>query len=458
MIVDVVMPKLGESITEGTIIQWLKSVGDVIEKDEALLEIGTDKVDSEIPSPAAGLIKEILAEPNDVLPVNEVVARIETHEKISSTHKEIDEKQIEKPPALSKESIEPISSSNPSPQTISSPSVERNEGGRTFYTPLVRAIARREDITDDELSLISGTGRSGRVTKGDIIAYLEARKSSVDLSSQNIADLDAVQSPKSSSQRTISSEPVKSDESSSHTNQSTLAMDDRLEDMSRMRQAIADHMRQSIDTAAHVYLVSECDVTNIVNFVNERQEVFKGREGFKLTYTPFFILAAVKAIQAHPKFNASLDGKKIIYKKNINVGMAVAMKKGLMVPVISNCEELNFLGLCRKVNDLAIRGRNGKLLPDELQGSTFSVSNFGVFGNIFGMPIINQPNSAILGVGTVKKQPVVRETPAGDAIVIRSMCYLSIGIDHRLLDGSDGGAFLKTMVGMLETIDVSALL
>jgi len=457
MIVDVVMPKLGESITEGTIIQWLKSVGDVVEKDEALLEIGTDKVDSEIPSPAGGLIKEILAQSNDVLPVNEVIARIETDETISDRPNEIDENQIEEPPALSKESIEPKSTSNPSPQTIPSPSATRNRGDRTFYTPLVRAIARREGLTDNELSLIPGTGRSGRVTKGDIIAYLETRESSIDLSSEKITDVDPVQSATPSSQKTISFEPVQSGQSS-HTYQPPLAMDDHLEDMSRMRQAIADHMRQSIDTAAHVYLVSECDVTNVVNFVNERQEVFKGREGFKLTYTPFFILAAVKAIQAHPKFNASLDDKKIIYKKNINIGMAVAMKKGLMVPVISNCEELNFLGLCRKVNDLAIRGRNGKLTPDELQGSTFSVSNFGVFGNIFGMPIINQPNSAILGVGAVKKQPVVRETAAGDAIVIRSMCYLSIGIDHRLLDGSDGGSFLKTMVGMLENIDVSVLL
>lgn len=458
MIVDVVMPKLGESITEGTIIQWLKSVGDVVEKDEALLEIGTDKVDSEIPSPAGGLIKEILAQPNDVLPVNEVIARIETDETISARPNEIDENQIEETPVLSKESIDPKSSSNPSPQTIPSLPATRNGGDRTFYTPLVRAIARREGLADYELSLIPGTGRSGRVTKGDIIAYLETRKSSVDIPpSQNITAIDPVQSAEPSSQRTISSDPVQSGKSS-HTYQPPLAMDDHLEDMSRMRQAIADHMRQSIDTAAHVYLISECDVTSVVNFVNERQEVFKGREGFKLTYTPFFILAAVKAIQAHPKFNASLNGKKIIYKKNINIGMAVAMKKGLMVPVISNCEELNFLGLCRKVNDLAIRGRNGKLSPDELQGSTFSVSNFGVFGNTFGMPIINQPNSAILGVGAVKKQPVVRETPAGDAIVIRSMCYLSIGIDHRLLDGSDGGSFLKTMVGMLENIDVSVLL
>ncbi|MBF88196.1 MAG: hypothetical protein CMG75_00790 [Candidatus Marinimicrobia bacterium] len=453
MIVDVVMPKLGESITEGTIIQWLKSIGDIIEKEEILLEIGTDKVDSEIPSPAGGIIKEILAKPNDIIPVNNVIARIETEETIRDQTKSIDESQTVETSILSEKKIEQASTPNPLPQTT-------NGGGRTFFTPLVRSIARREGISDNELSLISGTGRSGRVTKGDIIAYLETRESTIDLSNQKTTSPEPTQEPKSASQIIRPIESIYSSQPSqiSQPSQPPMAMDDRLEDMSRMRQAIADHMRQSIDTAAHVYLVSECDVTNVVNFVKERQEDFKIREGFKLTYTPFFILAAVKAIQAHPKFNASLEDKKIIYKKNINVGMAVAMKKGLMVPVISNCEELNFLGLCRKVNDLAIRGRNGKLSPDELQGSTFSVSNFGVFGNIIGMPIINQPNSAILGVGSVKKQPVVKETSSGDAIVIRSMCCLSIGIDHRLLDGADGGLFLKTMVELLENIDVSVLI
>ena len=235
-------------------------------------------------------------------------------------------------------------------------------------------------------------------------------------------------------------------------------MDDHVEVMDRMRQMIAEHMRQSIDTAAHAYLVSECDLTHVVDYVNSGQDAFFKREGFKLTYTPFFLLAAVKAIQTHPIFNASLDGTNIVFKKNINVGMAVAMDKGLMVPVIPNCEELNFLGLCRKVNDLAVRSRTNKIKSDELQGSTFTVSNFGIFGNVLGMPIINQPNSAILGVGAIKKQPVVRETDAGDAIVIRSICYLSLGIDHRLLDGADGGQFLQTLVKILETMDTSAIL
>lgn len=425
MIVDVIMPKLGESITEGTIIQWRKAVGEVVEKDEILLEIGTDKVDSEIPSPAAGVLKEILGKPNNVFPVNEVIARIETDESLPAENplhnKEV---TIDSSTSLASDIAIAPSSKTPDVSPIAS-----NGGQRTFYTPLVRAIARREGVLDSELASISGTGSAGRVTKGDIISYIETR---------GIPEAVHAEKP-------TSIVPV-------------MTMDDRVEEMGRMRQKIAQHMRNSIDTAAHVYLVSECDVTNVVEYVNSQKKDFLDREGFKLTYTPFFVLAAVKAIEAHPNFNASLDDIKIVHKKNINIGIAVAMDKGLMVPVIPNCEELNFLGLCRKVSDLTVRGRNGQISPDELQGSTFSISNYGVFGTVFGMPIINQPNSAILGIGAIKKQPVVRETSDGDAIVIRSICYISIGIDHRLLDGSDGGLFLKTMVDSLERLNISTLL
>jgi len=420
MLVDVIMPKLGESLTEGTIIQWRKKVGDSIDKDEILLEIGTDKVDSEIPSPAVGVLKEILAQPNDVLPVNEVIARIETEgDGALKTVPAEEELTIEKtPPAEAPSAPKPPIASN---------SVER-----TFYTPLVRAMASRESVSESELALISGSGRGGRVTKKDLVTYLQMRNDPVLVGMAQTA--------------TVPTKP------------SAIVMDDHVEAMDRMRQMIAEHMRQSIDTAAHVYLVSECDVTHVVDYVKSGQDAFFKREGFKLTYTPFFVLAAIKAIQAHPIFNASLDRTNIVFKKNINIGMAVAMDKGLMVPVIPNCEELNFLGLCRKVNDLAVRSRTNKIKPDELQGSTFTVSNFGIFGNVLGMPIINQPNSAILGVGAVKKQPVVKETDAGDAIVIRSICYLSLGIDHRLLDGADGGQFLQTLVKILETMDTSVIL
>ena len=420
MLVDVIMPKLGESLTEGTIIQWRKKVGDSIDKDEILLEIGTDKVDSEIPSPAVGVLKEILAQPNDVLPVNEVIARIETEGDGALTTVSTEEELTieETPPA----------EAPPAP----TPPITSNSVERTFYTPLVRAMARNESVSESELALISGSGRGGRVTKKDLVTYLQMRNDPVLVGMAQTA--------------TIPTLP------------SAIVMDDHVEAMDRMRQLIAEHMRKSIDTAAHVYLVSECDVTHVVNYVKSGQDAFFKSEGFKLTYTPFFVLAAVKAIQAHPIFNASLDRTNIVFKKNINVGMAVAMDKGLMVPVIPNCEELNFLGLCRKVNDLAVRSRTNTIKPDELQGSTFTVSNFGIFGNVLGMPIINQPNSAILGVGAIKKQPVVKETDAGDAIVIRSICYLSLGIDHRLLDGADGGQFLQTLVKILETMDTSVIL
>ena len=420
MLVDVVMPKLGESLTEGTIIQWRKKVGDSIEKDEILLEIGTDKVDSDIPSPAVGVLKEILAQPNDVLPVNEVIARIETEgDGALTTVLTEEELTIE---------VTPPAEAPPAPI----PPITSNSVERIFYTPLVRAMASRESVSESELVLISGSGRGGRVTKKDLVTYLQMRNDPALVGMAQTA--------------TVPTKP------------SAIVMDDHVEVMDRMRQLIAEHMRKSIDTAAHVYLVSECDVTYVVDYVKSGQDAFFKREGFKLTYTPFFVLAAVKAIQAHPIFNASLDRTNIVFKKNINVGMAVAMDKGLMVPVIPNCEELNFLGLCRKVNDLAVRSRTNKIKPDELQGSTFTVSNFGIFGNVLGMPIINQPNSAILGLGAIKKQPVVRETDAGDAIVIRSICYLSLGIDHRLLDGADGGQFLQTLVKILETMDTSVIL
>ncbi|MDP6578273.1 MAG: dihydrolipoamide acetyltransferase family protein [Candidatus Marinimicrobia bacterium] len=421
MLVDVLMPKLGESITEGTIIKWQKNVGDAIGKDETLLEIGTDKVDSEIPSPAAGVIKEILAQPNDVLPIDEVIARIETE----------GDGAIETVPAEEELTIEEAPPAE-APPTPPPPPVTVNVDRRTFYTPLVRAIGRREGVSDSELATISGTGRGGRVTKGDIMAYLKMRTA-----------------PTSAPEARIPAAP---------TLPPAVAMDDRVEELGRMRQIIAENMRHSLDTSAHVYIVSECDVTNIVEYVKSIQNTFVARENFGLTYTPFFILAAVKAIQTFPRINAFLDDTNIVYKKNINIGMALDMDKGLMVPVIQNCEELNFLGLCRKVKDLTARGRANKITPDELQESTFTVSNFGIFGNVLGMPIINQPNSAILGVGAIKKQPVVRETDAGDAIVIRSICYLSLGIDHRLLDGADGGRFLQTLVSILETMDTSLLL
>jgi len=439
MLTDILMPQLGESITEGTIIQWKKKIGESVEKDEVLLEIGTDKVDSEIPSPVGGVLKEILAKPNDVFPVNEVIARIES----SSEKKIINENEIEEKQKISEKDkkedlILKIDNNNDNIASVSENikieiEQKNNHHKKTFFTPLVRSIARKKKLSEDELYSIEGSGQLGRVTKNDLLKFLESKNNHQTKEHQT----DSI------------SEDIIINNSQ---------MDDSVEEMDRMRQMIAKHMRESIDTSAHVYLASECDMSNIVKFVTEKKPTFLKKEGFKLTYTPFLIYAVVKTIKSLPQFNSHLNGINIIHKKNINIGMAVALEKGLMVPVLSNCDELNFLGICRKVNDLATRSRINKIKPNELSGSTFTITNFGIFGCVFGLPIINQPNSAILGVGAIKKRPVVIESNSFESIAIRSICNFSLGIDHRLLDGSDGGKFLKHFVSVLEGLDTGSLL
>ena len=422
MVVDVVMPKMGESITEGTILEWRKGVGDDIAEDEILLEIGTDKVDSEIPSPNAGVITEILAEPNDVVDVGKVIARIETDSDGVAVPVPKPEKAPEPIPEAEKEAEQPAPVSAPIPppdQAIP------QTGEKKYYTPLVKSIVRKEGISQDELAGIPGTGKNSRVTKKDVLAYLVQRKAE----------------PLS----TASPAPVVSQ-----------LTDERIE-MDKMRKSIAEHMRLSLDTSAHVHLMNEVDMTHIVHYVNENGASFKAREGFSLTYTPFIVYACVRALQSFPDMNSSLEGTTIIHKKNINIGLAVAVEAGLIVPVISLCEELNFLGLCRKVRDLAVRARNKQIKPDELSGSTFSISNFGMFNVTTGTPIINQPNVGILGVGTIKKKPVVIEAADSDSIGIRSMMYLSIGFDHRLVDGAGGAQFSQAIQQNLENMDLEHL-
>ncbi len=428
MVIDIIMPKMGESIVEGTIIEWRKSVGDSIEVDEILLEIGTDKVDSEIPSPNAGIITELLAEPNDVIDIGVVIARIETEGSASvKIQSKIEEESP--PPATEVASIKP--------SQIESEKVISTSGEKKYYTPIVKSIARKEGVSQDELASISGSGNNNRVTKKDLLAYLEQRSS---------ATAPAKEAPAAMEQPEVSvSAPVIS----------PLA-DERIE-MDKMRRSIAEHMRHSLDTSAHVHLMNEVDMTRIVNYVDENSSSFKMREGFPLTYTPFIVSACVRALQTFPDMNSSLDGTSIIRKKNVNIGLAVAVDAGLMVPVIPQCEELNFLGLCRKVRDLAIRTRNKQIRPDELSGSTFSISNFGMFNVTTGTPIINQPNVGILGVGTIKKKPVVIETKQGDTIGIRSMMFLSIGFDHRLVDGAGGAKFVETVQKNLENMDLEHL-
>lgn len=419
MKVDIIMPKMGESITEGTILEWRKAVGDEVARDEILLEIGTDKVDSEIPSSYSGTLVEILAQVNEVVEVGLPIARIET-DSISDS----------------------AASSGPQPDSVSAPAPEKPKpvapsvkppkvkpGTKRFYTPVVMKMAQEAGISMSELERLPGTGRNDRITKKDIQAYLRGDSTTAPVTEKPLYP------------SAPGSEPVSGT---------------RVE-MDHVRKLIAGHMRHSLDTSAHVYVVTEVDMTPIVNYVKEYEAMFKAREGFSLTYTPFIIDAVVQALKEYPEMNASLDGTDIVYHKHINMGMAVAIEKGLMVPAIFNCEELNFLGICRKVYDVASRTRKKQISPDELQGSTFTITNFGVFNVTMGMPIINQPNVGILGVGTVKKRPVVIESEQGDTIGIRPIMAISLGMDHRLIDGAGGSRFIDAVRKNLETMKLEGL-
>ena len=426
MVIDIVMPKMGESITEGTIIEWRKKIGDIVEMDEILLEIGTDKVDSEIPSPTAGTIVEILAKPNDIMEVGTVIAKVETDSDAAlvqkSTQSLVSEQKTEE---LVEDKIVEV------PKAIS-PKTKPQSGEKKFFTPVVNKIAIENNIEIDELMTILGTGKGGRVTKVDVLNYLKSRLTVPSAKQSDMAQPLAVPPAFSRLDETV--------------------------EMDNMRKLIAEHMRNSLDTSAHVYVMTEVDMSAIVNYVNKQEDTFYQREGYKLTYTPFIIRACVKTLNSQPEMNASLEDSSIVYHKNVNMGMAVAVNKGLMVPVLEKCEELNFLGLCRKVRDLALRTRNKQLNPDELQGSTFSISNFGVFNVTMGTPIINQPNVGILGVGVIKKRPVVIETKEGDTIGIKSMMVLSLGFDHRLIDGAGGSQFVDTVRENLENMNLETLL
>ena len=432
MIIDVIMPKMGESITEGTILEWRKKIGEFIELDEILLEIGTDKVDSEIPSSAAGVLVEILAEPNDVKDVGVVIAKIDTDGSGSSV--EIASKEETPIPRPEPEIVKAV---EPKP-IISVPTTSTVE--KKFYTPVVMKIVAEKGLPLGELEMISGSGRSGRVTKKDVLAYIENRGIASAVAQPVAMPAVAHQTPSSTPV------PVSS------------ALAGRTVEMHHMRKLIAEHMRESINTSAHVYVMTEVDMTSIVDMVKSKGESFLVKEGFKLTYTPFTVDAVVKALQDFPEMNSSIFGTSVTYHKNINVGLAVAIENGLMVPAMFNCEEKNFLGLCRAVNDVAKRTRSKQISADELSGSTFTITNFGVFGVTVGTPIINQPNVGILGVGAIKKQPVVVESPQGDAIAIRSMMMLSLGFDHRLIDGASGAKFLERVRHYLENMNLETVL
>ena len=422
MIVDVVMPKMGESINEGTILEWRKEVGEKINLDEILLEIGTDKVDSEIPSSAAGTVIEILAEPNDVKEVGQVIARIDTGSSGGEVGNEPSPVNEDPPEKKVK-----ISAPQPRLDFQSESQKSALPDRKVFYTPVVMKIAAENEVPFSEIEQIVGTGRSGRVTKKDILLYLEKKDN----------EAPAIKHPDM---------------------KVAIPVTGRSEEMHHMRKMISKHMMESLNTSAHVYVMTEVDMTSIVDFVKKKQDEFKEREGYALTYTPFIIESVIKSLKDYPEMNSSISGSKVDYHRDINIGLAVAIENGLMVPSIPNCEEKNFLGICRSVNDVAKRTRDGSISSDELSGTTFTITNFGVFGVSMGTPIINQPNVGILGVGAIKKQPVVIEDSAGDSIAIRSMMILTLGFDHRLIDGAGGSKFLESVREYIESMELSDIL
>ena len=447
----IVMPKMGESIAEATIIRWLKNEGERVEKDEPIVEIATDKVDSEIPSTEAGILVKQLYQDGDVVKVGEPVAMINTEGGASaSTPVATSVTATTASTALEtsipvEAAVAAIEKQIESAQPLAEPM--SNDGGSRFYSPLVLNIARAEGISMSQLESLPGTGKEGRVTKADILDFVANRgNGSVNAPASALAV--ATSNASVISTQTPAKVEVKSSIS--------LNPGDEIIEMDRVRKMIADHMVMSKHTSPHVTSFVEADVTNLVNWRNRVKDSFKKREGENITFTPIFIEAVAKAIKDFPLINVSVDGSTIIKKKNINIGMAVAQQNGnLIVPVIKNADSMNLLGLTRIVNDLAGRARIGKLVPDEIQGGTYTLTNVGSFGNVLGTPVINQPQVAIMAVGAIRKKPAGVETEFGDVIAIRHMMYLSHSYDHRVVDGALGGMFVRRVADYLEQWDVN---
>jgi 2-oxoglutarate dehydrogenase E2 component (dihydrolipoamide succinyltransferase) len=436
--VELLMPKMGESIMEATILSWLKKEGDSVKADEPVLEIATDKVDSEVPSEVAGKITKILYNEGDVVAVGAPVAIIETEGGETSAPVE----STPQPTSVAKTTEPAVAAvAKTVEQAVATVSPANNGSGR-FYSPLVLNIAKEEGIGMAELEAVSGTGKDGRVTKNDLFAYLQNRGAQP--AEKTIAPTPA--QPKQEVASIAKSSPAATSYSG---NVEIIEMD-------RMRKLIAHNMVLSKQTSAHVTSFVEADVTNIVKWRDKVKSSFEKREGEKITFTPIFIEAVAKALKDYPNVNASIDGTNIILKKDINVGMATALPSGnLIVPVIKNADQLNLVGLTKKVNDLANRARNNKLKPDEIEGGTYTLTNVGSFGNVMGTPIIQQPQVGIMAVGAIKKKPAVLETPDGDVIAIRHMMFLSHTYDHRLIDGSLGGQFVRRVADYLEQFDIN---
>lgn len=466
--VEVVMPKMGESIMEGTVIEWSKSVGDTIEQDETLLEIATDKVDSEVPSPASGTLVEILAEVNDTVEVGNVIAIIETDasavdtgsdnksretQETSAEEPEQDSEVSEEKPAEEEEAPEPTAEAS---EPDDDPAPDNGSNNR-FYSPLVRSIAKEEGLSTKELDSIEGTGAQGRVSKQDVLSFVEKRKSDKKSAPDKEASKPSQPAAKPAVKSTTSPDTSKISAGEIKVNWPSENVE--VIKMDRMRKLIADHMVRSKQTSAHVTTFAEADVTNMVMYREKNKDKFFKENGFKLTYTPFFIEATIQALREFPLMNSSVDNDNIVLKRDINYGIAVALGEsgsgGLIVPVIKNAGEMNMHGLARSTNELAKKARNKQLSPDDLVGGTFTLTNYGSVGNLMGTPIINQPQVAIFGTGAIIKRPVVMETDQGDMIAIRHMVYLSMSYDHRIIDGALGGAFVQRVVQLLENFDVN---
>jgi 2-oxoglutarate dehydrogenase E2 component (dihydrolipoamide succinyltransferase) len=438
--VELIMPKMGESIMEATILNWVKQVGDEVDVDETILEIATDKVDSEVPSPVKGVIKEILFKENDVVPIGTAIALIAT---------EGEDVQPESTPSVAETSGSdngkatsnghaPASPPKKEETPVEAPALATTEipksSGDKFYSPLVRKIAQEEGISLNELDALNGTGMHGRVTKHDILGYVENR---------GTAPAATKSQPATSGTAAPAAKPATS-----------ISGDVEIIEMDRMRKLIADHMVNSKRTSPHVTSFVEVDVTNMVNWRNKVKGEFQKKYGEKLTFTPLFMEAVAKALTDYPMVNVSVDGDKILVKKSLNLGMATALPSGnLIVPVIKNAEQLNLVGLAKQVNDLAGRARQNKLKPEEIQGGSFTLTNVGTFGNLMGTPIINQPQVAIMATGAIKKKPAVVETAYGDLIAVRQLMFLSLSYDHRIVDGALGGSFLRRVGDYLEQFD-----
>jgi|LZCG01.1.fsa_nt_gb 2-oxoglutarate dehydrogenase E2 component (dihydrolipoamide succinyltransferase) len=434
---EIVMPKMGESVIEATITKWLKQPGDQVEEDDSIAEIATDKVDSEIPSPVEGTLKELKYKEGDTVPVGELIAIIEIEgdeEEKEAAAEPIQESPPAAEPAPADKAEVPTSETD-----IASYSNKGIEDMKHFYSPLVKSIAKEENISVEELKTIEGSGKDGRITKDDILKYVETRQ-------QGGAKTAPAVSAATPSPQKIEAPAVQA------------ASGDRVIEMDRMRKMIADHMVMSKQVSPHVTMFIEVDMTNVVQWRNKIKQAFEAREGEKITFTPIFLEAAAKTLKDFPRVNASVDGYNVIERKHINIGMATALPDGnLIVPVIKDADQKNLLGLTKNVNDLANRARNKQLEPDEISGGTFSLTNFGSFNNLTGAPIINQPQVAILGVGVIQKKPVVIETSSGDMIGVRHMTILSLAFDHRVVDGALGGQYLDRIKYYLENFDVNTV-